>query len=303
VDVQPPLRRLSENMIAIPESFVDNTQPQMTETVARPFLKWAGSKTKVVKSLLPIFACGNGHRFIEPFVGSGVVFLNTNYAKSILSDTNNDIISLFSALKEQGKSFIERCKRLFTSENNSKTRFYELRDEFNKCHNKTRRATLFLYLNRHCFNGLCRFNKSGRFNTPFGSYGTVYFPSEEMEVFREKLLTTELRTQDFRATLAETGLGDIVYCDPPYVPLSKTANFTSYSAGGFSQQDQADLRNLCLKAARRGAIVLISNHDTPFTRDLYHNATEVIPILVSRTISCDGENRKKAKELIAVFRK
>jgi DNA adenine methylase len=148
----------------------------------------------------------------------------------------------------------------------------------------------------------CAANKEGEFNTPFGKYDSVYFPTVEMKAFAEKLATAELVTQDFRTTLNGTGEGDIVYCDPPYVPLSATANFTNYASGGFSSDDQRDLTNLCIQSAQRGAVVVVSNHDTPFTRELYQNASQVIPILVSRTISCDGKTRNKAKELIAIFR-
>jgi DNA adenine methylase len=127
----------------------------MKQTIMKPFLKWAGSKTKVVKHLRPLFPVGE-YRLIEPFVGSGVVFLNTDYQTSLLSDANEDIINIFQSLKDNGENFIRRCKRLFTEENNSQERFYELREDFNDCEETEERAALFLYLNRHCFNGLCR---------------------------------------------------------------------------------------------------------------------------------------------------
>jgi DNA adenine methylase len=106
---------------------------------------------------------------------------------------------------------------------------------------------------------------------------------------------------DFRKALSQAANADIVYCDPPYVPLTATASFTSYAAAGFTEEDQKDLCKLALAARDRGAIVAISNHDTPFTRTLYKAATRVESLMVSRTISCDGQNRNKAKELIAIF--
>lgn len=94
----------------------------------------------------------------------------------------------------------------------------------------------------------------------------------------------------------------MVYCDPPYVPLSPSANFTGYSAEGFTGEEQVAVAEFSLAAAERGAVVLVSNHDTPLTRKLYEQAAQIVPVLVSRTISCNGANRKKARELIAIFR-
>jgi DNA adenine methylase len=279
-----------------------NIQSFIMEPIVKPFLKWAGAKTPLIRTLRELFPDGE-FRFIEPFVGSGVVFLNTRYRSSLLSDTNRDIISLYSVLKDQREKFIAVCKDLFAPENKAEERYYELRTEFNACAYGQRRAALFLYLNRHCFNGLCRYNQQGKFNTPFGKYSSVYFPAEEMLVFADKLATAQLEKADFRKPLGEAGEGDVVYCDPPYVPLSKSANFTNYAAGGFSQKDQKELYQLAIDASDRGAVVLLSNHDTDFTRDLYQRATRVVERKVSRTISCDGQNRTKAKELIAVFGK
>jgi len=277
-----------------------NIAAYLMEATAKPFLKWAGAKRQLVrrlKGLLPL----EGRRFFEPFVGSGVVFLNTRYPANLLSDSNQDIISLYSVLKAKRQEFINDCRRLFTPKHNSADKFYELREEFNRSKDRERRSALFVYLNRHCFNGLCRYNKKGGFNTPFGRYDQVYFPAEEMLAFAEKLKTARLQRLDFRKALPQAGEGDVVYCDPPYTPLTATANFTNYAAGGFGQQDQRDLHALALAASERGAFVVISNHDTEFTQGLYKGAARLEEVLVSRTISCDGQNRNKAKELIAVF--
>jgi DNA adenine methylase len=277
-----------------------NIAPNSMEVPLRPFLKWAGAKRQLIHKLGSLFPEGD-YRFIEPFVGSGVVFLNTRYRSSLLSDSNKDIIDLYLVLKEKPEEFIRRCKKLFTPANNSEETFYELREEFNLCTDDVEhRAALFLYLNRHCFNGLCRYNQKGRFNTPFGRYEQVYFPETEMSAFARKLELANLRQADFRKVLSKAGSGDVVYCDPPYVPLTSTANFTSYAAGGFSAKDQEALTDLAVEASGRGAVVVVSNHDTPVTRKLYSQAT-LTEVMVSRTISCDGKNRNKAKEIIAVF--
>ena len=269
--------------------------------IKKPFLKWAGSKTKLVSSLKPHLPVGD-HRYVEPFVGSGAAFLNADYPRSLLCDSNADLIDLYEVLKAEAVKFIRECKRLFTVENNREERFYQLRAEFNKSERGTRRASLFLYLNRHCYNGLCRYNSAGQFNTPFGRYDRPYFPENEMIAFAQKLQTTELKCQDFKTTFAEIQGGNVVYCDPPYVPLSKTANFTGYDKGGFSKSDQQDLAERSSIAAQNGATVLISNHYTDLTKKLYGGATELVTVMVQRMISCDGDNRKKTMEVIAIFR-
>jgi len=266
----------------------------------RPFLKWAGAKTRVVPVLLPMLPA-TARRFIEPFIGSGAVFLNTNFTKNFLSDSNGDIISLYSVLKREGGEFIRRCRCLFVPGNNNEDEFYKFRDEFNECSDPERRSALFVYLNRHCFNGLCRYNQKGEFNTPFGRYTAPQLPEDAMRVFASRLEQAELAHRGFREVMQDAGAGDVVYCDPPYAPLSASANFTSYSAGGFQENDQQDLAMLCEDAAKRGAVVLVSNHDTDYTKALYRNADEIVELLVSRTISCDGQARNKAMELIAKF--
>jgi DNA adenine methylase len=274
---------------------------ETSRTTKKPFLKWAGSKTKLIGSLTKLLPPGN-HRYIEPFVGSGAAFLNINYPESVLCDSNPDLINLYHVLQVESEKFVAVCRQLFTPENNTASRFYQLRTEFNKSKRGERRASLFLYLNRHCYNGLCRFNSLGEFNTPFGRYDRPYFPEKEMLVFAERLQTAEIKCQDFKTTFAEIRSGDVVYCDPPYVPLSKTANFTGYAAGGFSHADQEKLAELSAQAAEKGATILVSNHDTSVTQALYGAAAHLELVLVQRMISCDGDNRKKTKELIAVFR-
>jgi len=268
--------------------------------ICSPFLKWAGRKTRILDTLRPLLPA-KASTYIEPFVGSGAVFLNTSYQRNLLADSNGDLIGLYQELHERGQEFIDQSARLFSPENNREERYYEFREEFNRSQERARRAALFIYLNRHCFNGLCRYNASGEFNTPFGRYDKPYFPAAEMKVFAERLKGTQLRKQDFRVSLRHAGRGDVVYCDPPYVPLSATASFTSYATGGFGPAEQEELARLCVAAAKLGATVLISNHDTPETRKLYAQADKIVSLMVARMISCDGANRNKAKELIAVY--
>ena len=243
----------------------------------------------------------HARRLIEPFVGSGAAALNLGLPQNLLADTNRDLVDVYRELQRGGERFIENCATLFTKENNSSDSFYPLREEFNATRDRRRKAALFVYLNRHGYNGLCRYNASGGFNVPFGRYTAPHFPREEMRSFHAVLQRCKLRHLDFRDVLAQAGAGDFVYCDPPYVPVSATAHFTAYAKAGFGPQDQRDLAACCSEARQRGAVVALSNHDTPETRLLYADADECRELLVARRISCDGANRTKARELLVVY--
>lgn len=265
----------------------------------KPFLKWAGNKYRIIDRIRPLLPA-DGKRLIEPFAGSAAVFLNTNYAENIVADFNSDLVALYQQLQSEGVGFINYCREYFTPEYNTEHSYYLFRQEFNTAKDARLRAALFLYLNRHGYNGLCRYNQKGEFNVPFGSYKKPYFPEYEMKAFFHKAQGALFVCADFRATFARVQAGDVVYCDPPYVPLTQTANFTSYSSGGFSEKDQLDLVAMAREASLRGATVVISNHDTEFVTGAYQGA-QLVRFPVQRFISCDGENRGKAAEVLALF--
>lgn len=265
----------------------------------KPFLKWPGGKYKVVhriKELLP-----PGKRLIEPFVGSGAVFLNTEgYEEYLLADINQDLIHLYQILQSDGEAFIQYCKTFFVDGNNNPDAYYSFREIFNSTKDIALKSALFLYLNRFSFNGLVRYNLAGKFNAPFGRYKKPYFPEEEMRYFHRKAQRATFIWADFRQTLSMAESGDVIYADPPYVKLSNTANFTEYSAGGFGRKEHEELTFRSKELADNGIYVLLSNHETQYTLSAYSSA-EIVSIEVQRNISCDGSNRRKAKELLALF--
>jgi DNA adenine methylase len=264
----------------------------------RPFLKWAGNKYQIAQRIRAILPPGT--RLIEPFVGSGAVFVNTEYPAYLLADANSDLIRLYQTLQREGETFIEHCRAYFTAANNTPETYYALRDRFNATDDPREKSALFLYLNRHCYNGLCRYNARGEFNVPFGRYKKPYFPEAEMRRFHERTSTATFRHANFVEVMESAVPGDVVYCDPPYVPLSATSNFTSYSAHPFGEVEQTLLTHMAEKLSRRGIPVVISNHDTELTRKLYAKA-RIESFEVQRYISCDGANRNKAAELLAIF--
>jgi DNA adenine methylase len=220
----------------------------------------------------------------------------------VVSDTNPDLIMVWLMLKELGAVFIDECKVLFIPENNSPDRFYELREEFNTSANQVRKAALFIYLNRHCFNGLCRYNAKGIFNTPFGKYEKPYFPDKELTAAINLMPTFDIYSRDFQDVFGMVEAGDVVYCDPPYIPMSNSAHFVSYSAGGFRIRDQAYLMFCAEQAAAKGATVIMSNQYSALCADLYSKAT-IHKVKVSRPINSKADKRGKVEEVIAVFNK
>lgn len=190
---------------------------------------------------------------------------------------------------------------MFVEAKNDKEAYYQVRSEFNQTQDPFLRSVYFLYMNRHGFNGLCRYNSKGGFNVPFGSYKKPYFPEEEIKAFADKAQVAEFKCIGYEEAFDLTQPGDVVYCDPPYAPLSTTASFTTYVGSGFSLDDQALLaRKSRHTAIDRGIPVLISNHDIPLTRELYHGA-RFDTIQVQRNISQNGNSRKKVDELMALY--
>ena len=264
----------------------------------KPFLKWAGGKTRLCAKINSILPTGN--RLIEPFVGAGSVFLNTNYPEYLLSDVNQDLINIYRILQADGLDFIRYAEQFFTPENNTQDAYIENRAVFNSTTDTKLKSALFIYLNKHCFNGLCRYNSKGGFNVPYGKYVSPVFPEEALISFCEKSKMAEFQIADFKTTMSSAKRGDVVYCDPPYVPLTETANFTNYSSGGFNKKDQEDLANMAMILRDKGIPVLISNHDTEWVRDLYASA-EIIEFQVTRSIAAKKEKRGKANEIMAFF--
>lgn len=272
----------------------------MTQPV-KPIFKWAGGKSRLLDFILPHLPAGR--RLVEPFVGSGAVFLNTPHPAALLCDANADLIDFYQTLTKHGEAFVKKCRRLFTDANNRPEAYLRHRERFNASPPGEERSALFLYLNRHGYNGLIRYNSRGVFNVPFGRYARPRFPEKEMFAFLERMGScgAVFMEADFGESFNRLGPGDVVYCDPPYIPLSDTANFTSYSGRTFGGEEQRELARLAEQAARRGISVVVSNHDTEAARELYKEATRIYSVGVRRNISCNGEKRGMVSELLAVY--
>jgi len=259
----------------------------------RSFLKWPGNKHKILGRILPHLK--GDYKLIDPFLGSASIFLNTSYKRYLLADKNSDLIYLYQTLQKEGEMFIQLCKQLFVPENNNADCYYRLRNEFNNSRNSTRKASIFLYMNRFGFNGMVRYSKKSGYNVPFGLYDRPYFPETEMHYFYKKSKNAVFISEDFEKTLSRVRAGSDLYLDPPYFK-----SFAGYTENGFSIQDQERLATKAKQLAKKGVVVVLSNHDTEYTRGIYEGA-KINSFPVQRNISCDGNNRKKAQELLAVW--
>ncbi|MGR7280837.1 DNA adenine methylase [Klebsiella aerogenes] len=274
-------------------------------------IKWAGGKARVMPQLLkhlPKADC-----LIEPFVGSGTVFMNMDYQRYILCDSNLLLINFFRQLTNNTDELIEISRPLFSEGNNSQF-YYGIRSSYNwvtKVFTQPVNTSLamevaaaFLYLNRHGFNGLYRVNLKGEFNVPFGKYASPYFPESEMRLFAEKARDTKaiFIYGDFRDTIPsslETEPGAVVYCDPPYIPSSETANFTAYGKPFTLDDHRALAAALVVGNRKHGIRSVISNSDTPETREIY-SAFNLHAFSVRRSVS--AKSRDMAGEVIGVLR-
>ncbi|HDX4060980.1 TPA: Dam family site-specific DNA-(adenine-N6)-methyltransferase [Citrobacter freundii] len=267
----------------------------------RPFLKWAGGKYSLLPELDRLIPAGK--RLVEPFVGGGSVFLNSDkHERFLLADVNADLINLYQMLAVVPDSVIYEAMKAFRHLNDAEN-YTVIREAFNAQQlDAVERAAAFLYLNRHCFNGLIRYNLDGFFNVGFGKYKAPYFPEEEIRAFKRRAHACVFMNSGFRRTLALAGDGDVVYCDPPYEPLPGTAGFTNYAAGGFSWDSQVELAESCVAAHQRGAKVVISNSTAPRVIELYeqHGFT-LHRVSARRAISSKGSTRETASDVVATL--
>jgi len=269
---------------------------------ARPLVKAAGGKTKLLPEILPRLPKKIG-RYYEPFVGGGAVFFalvaegRLSGGTAVLADMNADLVNLYEVVRDQPTRLVKmlRQSKRFLNEEDVyyRTRAWESA-------NPVERAARAVYLNKTCFNGLFRVNKSGKFNVPFGSYEKPII-CDEANIFAaaEALALVDLYCMDFEKVGALVQSGDVVYCDSPYLPISATSNFTSYTKDGFSLADHVRLRDTTRELGRRGAHVLISHSAAPAIRELYAGPDfRIEEVSAVRAINSDATKRGAVKELL-----
>lgn len=231
----------------------------------KPFLKWAGGKTQMISDILK-FAPTNFNKYIEPFIGGGAVYFNLNHPKSIISDSNEELIITYRQVKENVEEVIE----ILENYTNSEDFFYKTRalDVYKLSH--TERAARLIYLNKTCFNGLFRVNKKGEFNVPFGKRSGPFLNKENLIGASLYLQDTDIYHSDYKDILQKYAQkGDFIFLDPPYQPVGKFSDFKRYTKEFFYENDQIELAQIFKELTNKGCYVMLTNSDHPMILDLY----------------------------------
>lgn len=237
-------------------------------------------------------------RHVEPFVGGGAMFFARRPTRALLTDINPALVDTYHAIRDEVDRVIAALGELAAG--HSKERYYQIRERYNRGARlgSAKRAAMFIYLNKTCFNGLHRVNRKGEFNVPHGSYKNPRILNEGgLRAASQALRGADLQCSSFEGLLEHAKPGDFVYFDPPYEPVSATASFTSYARDGFSQDDQRRLSEVYRALDRRGCKLMLSNSDVPLIRDLYRGF-EVNTVAAPRAINCDAAKRGKVTELV-----
>lgn len=268
-----------------------------------PLVKWAGGKRQLLAALndrLP----HDWNDFYEPFFGGGAFFISLHnqgrISRAVIGDLNSELVNFYQVVKTCPGDLVTALSD--DTLENSAGAYKRLKDEFNEIvpdrENAVRRAALFVFLNKHGYNGLWRVNSRGKFNVPFGRYTKRSLPSaSSIQLFSTMLRRVTIQDTDFEKTVKNARRGDFIYFDPPYQPLSKTARFTGYNCAGFSLDDQKRLAGVFRKLSKRGVQVMLSNSKVQEIEDLYEGYT-IDTVAATRCISCKGESRSGTSEII-----
>lgn len=270
-------------------------RPAVTPT---PVVKWAGGKTRLLDEL-GSRAPDRYRRYFEPFLGGAAMFFRMQPADAVLNDCNADLVNMYRCVAGHVEAVIKRLER--HKRDHDQEHYYEVRDRWNarrKGDSDVERAAAFIYLNKTCYNGLWRVNSRGGFNVPMGRYtDPPICDAPRLRAASRMLQQAKLTTGHYADAVAEAGKGDFVYFDPPYDPISPTASFTSYTAGDFGPDDQRELAALMRELDERGAIVVLSNSDTPFVRKLY-KGFRIDQVPCARAINSKAGARGSVMEVI-----
>ncbi len=265
--------------------------------MARPFLKWAGGKRRLLAQYRPYFPEAFA-RYHEPFVGSAAVFFDLAPEQATLADSNGALIDCYTIVRDHVEPLIRRLDDLQT--NHDRRQYYEFRDRYNsEGLDPVERAALFIYLNHTCYNGLYRVNSRGHFNVPAGRYVRPRISDPDgLRAASRALSGARLMKRRFDACIADVERGDFVYVDPPYDALH-ASSFTSYTAEGFGEAEQRELAAVVDRLNAAGCRVMLSNSDTPLVRELY-GAYRIVPIRAARAINSAPGGRGPVGEVLVL---
>lgn len=264
-----------------------------------PFLKWVGGKRQLIHQLIEKKP-NRFNRYFEPFIGGGAVFLHLQPNRATINDANSELINVYHVIRNNPDELISDLKE----HKKESDYFYALRalDRSPSFANLSpiKRASRFIYLNKTCYNGLYRVNNAGEFNTPYGRYKNPNIVNEPIiravSAYLNKADVAILNI-DYEAALGDAGRNDFVYLDPPYHPVSETANFTGYVQGGWREDDQVRLREVCNDLNKRGVKFLLSNSSTPLIKELYASY-HIHTVRATRAINSVAQGRGQVEEYL-----
>lgn len=268
--------------------------------MAKPIVKWAGGKHRLIGELQK-YLPETIDTYVEPFAGGAALFFalasderGPRFRRAILADRNEELVACYRAVKHDVEAVIDALGVY----KYDRDLYYQTRDLETEAMSDVERAARLIFLNHTCFNGLWRVNASGRFNVPFGRYSNPrILDADGLREASRALAWAEILHVDFAAATKKLRGGDFVYFDPPYVPVSATANFTAYAKDGFGPDDQERLAKELRRLRDRGVGVLLSNHDTPEAQALYADFAMHV-VHVKRPINSDTSKRGEARELL-----
>jgi DNA adenine methylase len=265
---------------------------------AAPFLKWAGGKGQLLDVILPRLPAEITGTYVEPFIGGGAVFFELarqgRIRRAKLFDRNAELVDTYLAVRDEVEAVIEALG----VHRNDEGYYYEVRAIDPSTLTRPARAARTIFLNRVGYNGLYRVNSSGRFNVPFGRYRNPRIcDAPGLRHASHALALAEIVASDFEEACSVAVAGDVVYLDPPYIPLSRTANFTSYAEGRFGEEEHKRLATTFARVVDRGAYALLSNSDTELSRALYQGFKQV-SVEATRAINSKADRRGVVSELL-----
>lgn len=265
--------------------------PSMRRGRPKPFVKWAGGKRQLLTEIFGHLPEKYG-TYHEPFLGGGAVFFALSPPKAFLSDSNQRLVRCYKGIRNN----VEKVISLLSEYKKSRGFFLEMRKRDIDEGTDAEVAAWFIFLNKLGYNGLYRVNSKNRFNVPYGKNSGQIFDEDNLRACQQALAKADLACEDFLAVEGRAQPGDLVYFDPPYVPLSATSYFTSYTAKGFSPKDQTELRDLALRLKNKGVTVILSNSST--ARSLYRVGFSVTEVLAGRAVNSRADRRGKITELL-----
>jgi len=266
---------------------------------ASPIIKWVGGKSRLLPELTKR-APKTFRRYFEPFLGSGALFFALEPDDAWLGDMNRALVEMYVAVAERPDAVIGRLEQ--HRKNNVNGYYYEVREWWNthreSSSDKVGAAAAFIFLNKTCYNGLWRVNRNGGFNVPKGDYeDPKVFDPDDIRAAARVLGGARLMADEYDVTTADASAGDFVYFDPPYAPISKTSNFTSYTKDVFGEEQQTDLANHARDLAEKGVHVMLSNNDVPLVYELY-KGFNIDVVQRAGTVSSKGSKRGKVNEVV-----